>query len=213
MFSTITVTPSACCSGSLKNARHGVGRATGRIGNDDADRLVGERGRRQNGPVRAADGDVLVVPITARNFAALCQVTGLPELKGDPRVASLPARNANWAAMMAVVERWTRERSVAECDVALEAAGVPCSAYGDPGDALADPHLIGRGLFGRVSDAAGAFTGVNPPGRMSGTRAELRERVPAVGADTGAALKDWLVLTSVELARLRANGAFGAAPH
>src|SRR5213080_2083617 len=48
------------------------------------------------GPVRAADGDVLVVPITARNFTALCEVTGLAELRDDPRFASLPLRNANW---------------------------------------------------------------------------------------------------------------------
>ena len=108
------------------------------------------------GPLRAADGDVLVAPITARNFAALCEVTGLPELKDDPRFATLPKRNAHWAAMMAVVERWTRERSVADCIAALEAAGVPCSAYGDPGDALDDPHLVERGLFGRITDAAGA---------------------------------------------------------
>src|SRR5205085_669777 len=87
------------------------------------------------GPVRAADGDVLVVPITARNFAALCEVTGLPALREDPRFATLASRSANWAAMMGVVEQWTESRSVA----ALEAAGVPCSAYGDPGDALADP--------------------------------------------------------------------------
>ena len=163
------------------------------------------------GPVRASDGDLLVVPITARNFAALCEVTELPDLKNDSRFASLPSRNANWAAMMTIVERWTRERSVADCIASLEAAGVPCSGYGEPGDALADPHLIGRGSFQRVSDAAGAFTGVNPPWRMSGTRSELRERVPAVGADGDAALHDWLSLGSVELARLRANGVFGAA--
>jgi len=65
------------------------------------------------GPVRASDGDLLVVPITARNFAALCEVTELPDLKNDSRFASLPSRNANWAAMMTIVERWTRERSVA----------------------------------------------------------------------------------------------------
>ena len=121
------------------------------------------------GPLRAADGDLLVVPLTARNFAALCEVTGLTELKDDPRFASLPRRNANWGAMMEVIERWTRERTVAESVAALEAAGVPCSAYGEHGDALEDPQLIERGLFDRIAEAAGAFTGVNPPWRMSGS--------------------------------------------
>ena len=161
------------------------------------------------GPVRARDGDVLVVPITARNFAALCDVTGLPQLRNDPRFATLPLRSANWSAMMSVVEQWTAERSVAECIASLEAAGVPCSAYAEPGDALRDPHLIGRGLFSRISDPAGAFTGVNPPWRMSGSASELRGRVPQVGGDSDAALRDWLGLSPVERAALRKAGAFG----
>ena len=97
---------------------------------------------------------------------------------------------------MAVVERWTATRSVADCVAALEAAGVPCSAYGDPGDALADPHLVERGLFGRIHDAAGDFTGVNPPWRMSGSAAELRGRVPAIGADRDEVLREWLAATA-----------------
>jgi crotonobetainyl-CoA:carnitine CoA-transferase CaiB-like acyl-CoA transferase len=161
------------------------------------------------GPVRANDGDVLVVPITARNFAALCDVTGLPELRTDPRFATLPLRNAHWAAMMAVVERWTSRRSVADCIAALEAAGVPCSAYAEPGDALRDPHLIGRGVFSRINDAAGTFVGVNPPWRMSGSAGEVGGRVPEVGADGEAALADWLSLSAAEMRALRDAGAFG----
>ncbi|MEO8523486.1 MAG: CaiB/BaiF CoA-transferase family protein [Caldimonas sp.] len=163
------------------------------------------------GPIRTADGDLLVVPITTRNFFALCEVTDSPELKDDPRFATLPLRNRNWAAMMDIVERWSCQRSVAECVAALEAAGVPCSAYADPGDALVDPHLLGRGLFTRVNDAAGTFVGINPPWRMSGASAELRDRVPDVGADGDTVLGEWLSLASDELAALRDAGAFGAA--
>jgi crotonobetainyl-CoA:carnitine CoA-transferase CaiB-like acyl-CoA transferase len=159
------------------------------------------------GPVRAADGDVLVVPITPRNFAALCEVTGLAALREDPRFATLPSRSAHWHEMMAVVESWTRERSIADCIAALDAAGVPCSAYRDPGDAFDDPHLLARGVFGRVHDAAGPFTGVNPPWRMSGTRAAVGERVPPVGADASEVLADWLGLEADALQRLRASGA------
>jgi crotonobetainyl-CoA:carnitine CoA-transferase CaiB-like acyl-CoA transferase len=161
------------------------------------------------GPVRAADGDLLVAPLTGRNFAALCAVTGLPELRDDPRFRTLAGRNASWAEMMAIVERWSGARSVAECVAALDAAGVPCSAYGDPGDALADPHLIGRGLFGRIHDAAGDYVGINPPWRMSGSAAELRGRVPAVGADRDAVLAGWLRAGPDEIARWREAGAFG----
>src|SRR5229473_1369842 len=40
------------------------------------------------GPIRAKDGDILIAPITPRNFSALCEVTGQTELANDPRFAS-----------------------------------------------------------------------------------------------------------------------------
>jgi crotonobetainyl-CoA:carnitine CoA-transferase CaiB-like acyl-CoA transferase len=144
------------------------------------------------GPVAAQDGDLLVVPITPRNFAALCEVTGLPELRSDPRFASLPGRNANWQAMMKLVERWTRERPVGECLAAFEAAGVPCARYADPADALQDPHLRERGVFQQVPDSAGGFEGVNPPWKMTGSPSHLRGAPPGVGEHAAAVLRDWL---------------------
>src|ERR1700748_2259910 len=48
------------------------------------------------GPVRAKDGDLLIAPVTARNFTALCEVTGQGELKDDPRFNNVPSRGANW---------------------------------------------------------------------------------------------------------------------
>jgi crotonobetainyl-CoA:carnitine CoA-transferase CaiB-like acyl-CoA transferase len=159
------------------------------------------------GPVRAADGDLQVAPLTVRNFEALCQVTGLPALRADPRFATLASRSANWHALMDEVEGWTRTRSRADCIAALESAGVPCAAYAEPSAALADEHLTARGLFARVEDAAGAFTGVNPPWRMSGTRATLGPRVPAIGADADVVLASWLGMDGAERARLRTSGA------
>ena len=38
---------------------------------------------------------------------------------------------------------------------ALEAAGVPCARYRDPGAALTDPHLLARGAFATIADGAG----------------------------------------------------------
>jgi crotonobetainyl-CoA:carnitine CoA-transferase CaiB-like acyl-CoA transferase len=162
-------------------------------------------------PVKAQDGDLLIAPITERNFSALCEATGLALLRNDERFANLPSRSRNWLAMMDIVEGWTRERPVAECVRLLDKAGVPCSAYADPGDTLSDPHMIQRGLFQQVCDGAGQFTGINPPWRMSGTRAELGGHVPAVGEHTQDILDNVLGMAPAEQARLRAAGAFGGA--
>ena len=161
------------------------------------------------GPVRARDGDLLIAPVTARNFEALCEVTGQDELANDPRFNALPARGANWTVMMQVVEKWTGRHSVDECMAALEAAGVPCARYRDPGAALTDPHLLARGAFGTISDDAGDFTGVNAPWKMSGAETSIHREIPAVGAHRDEVLSRALGLSTEEIAALAAAGVFG----
>ena len=161
--------------------------------------------------VVATDGDVMVAPISQRNFEALCDVTGLPALRQDPRFASLPSRAAHWTELMAVVEQWTCQRSVADCLKALDPAGVPCAHCAEPGDALHDPQLQARGLFAPVNDGAGSFIGVNAPWQMSAGGSALGARVPAVGEHSAQVLGEVLGLGADALAGLRAVGAFGAA--
>jgi len=164
------------------------------------------------GPVRARDGDILIVPITPRNFTALCEVTGQSELTDDPRFKTLASRAANWNGMMQVIEKWTECRTVGECIAALDAAGVPCAEYRDPVAALSDPHLLQRGAFAKIADDAGEFVGVNAPWKMSGAQTAMRREVPAVGAHRDEVLSRALGLSPEAVAGLAAAGAFGKAP-
>ncbi|VIO78013.1 Acetyl-CoA:oxalate CoA-transferase [Bradyrhizobium ivorense] len=164
------------------------------------------------GPVRTRDGDILIAPVTARNFTALCEVTGQEDLVTDPRFATVPARGANWTAMMQVIERWTERHTKAECLAALDRAGVPCAEYREPGAALSDPHLQARGVFGAITDGAGEFAGVNTPWKMSEADTSIGRAVPAVGAHRDEVLSRTLGLSPDAIAGLAAAGAFGKAP-
>ncbi|HRH85270.1 MAG TPA: CoA transferase [Rubrivivax sp.] len=144
------------------------------------------------GPVAARDGNVLIVPITQRNFEALAKLTALPGLRSDPRFATVPSRGAHWQEMMHVVERWTRTRSVAELLRALDAAGVPCARYSEPAEMLADEQAAARALFAPVADAAGTFTGVGAPWRLSAGGGTIGARVADIGEDRAEVLRDWL---------------------
>ncbi len=144
------------------------------------------------GPVAALDGDVLIVPITQRNFDALAEVTALPELRSDPRFATVPSRGAHWQQMMRVVERWTQLRTVGEVVQALDAAGVPCARYADPAELLTDEQAAARALFAPVHDAAGVFTGVNAPWHLSAGGCAIGARVAGVGEHRAEVLRDWL---------------------
>jgi len=160
------------------------------------------------GPVRARDGDILIAPVTARNFDGLREVTGLSELSSDPRFKTLPARAANWNAMMQIVETWTERHTMADCISALDLAGVPCAEYRDPGAALDNEHLLHRGAFAEIEDGAGEFVGVNAPWKMSGARTAMRRDVPGIGAHRDEVLS-LLGLPPEAVAQLAESGAFG----
>lgn len=164
------------------------------------------------GPVRARDGDLLIAPVTPRNFAALCEVTGQAELADDPRFKTLPSRGANWTVMMQVIEKWTEQHSVADCIAALNRAGVPCAEYRTPGAALDDAHLRARGVFGTIADGAGEFVGVNAPWKMSGAETPIGHEVPGIGAHRDDILSRALGLSPEAIAGLATEGVFGKAP-
>jgi CoA:oxalate CoA-transferase len=163
------------------------------------------------GPVRARDGDVLIAPVSARNFAALRDMTGLPELASDPRFTSVEARGANWNAMMQVIEKWTSRHTVDECMAALDRAGIPSARFRDPAQTLDDPNLAGRGIFAPVADAAGEFRGVNAPWRMSGARTGIGRDIPSIGEHRDEILARVLGMSASEVGQAAAAGAFGKA--
>jgi CoA:oxalate CoA-transferase len=101
--------------------------------------------------------------------------------------------------------------SVDECMAALDAAGVPCARYRDPGAALTDPHLLARGAFATLSDGAGEFSGVNAPWKMSGAETSIGRDIPAIGAHREEVLSRTLGLSPEAIAALVRLGAFGQA--
>ncbi|WP_118138331.1 CaiB/BaiF CoA-transferase family protein [Oceanicella sp. SM1341] len=135
-------------------------------------------------PLRAADGFVMVVPLSAKNFAAMVTLLGTPDWGADPRFRTPAGREANWAEIMARMEEWTALRSAEECERLFLEAGVPCSRYRTVAEALADPAARARGIMGQVEDAAGSFEAPNPPFRMSLTAAHVRRRIPELGEAT-----------------------------
>jgi formyl-CoA transferase len=146
------------------------------------------------GPVATSDGYVMVAIVSEKGFQALTRVIGRPDWVIDIRFAKYADRRANWAALMDGVEDWARPLTSAQCLAALNAAGVPGSAYRTVADALADPQLAHRGALAEVADAGGTFKVLNLPFRMSEamvaagpTAAALGEHTEAVLAEVGLA--------------------------
>jgi crotonobetainyl-CoA:carnitine CoA-transferase CaiB-like acyl-CoA transferase len=170
-----------------------------------------DRPRQVYEPVRSSDGFVMVAAVTQKNLDVLFDVIGYPEGKTDPRFATVATKEANWPALLELIERWTRERSGAECEAVLMKAGVPCSRYRTVGEALADPQVVERGTLARLGEGDDSFLVANAPYRLSATPTSARARLAALGEHSAQVLQEVLGLSVGQVAELQAHGVLGKA--
>jgi CoA:oxalate CoA-transferase len=151
------------------------------------------------GPIETRDGYVMVAIASEKTFQSLMQVIGHPEWVSDPRFAKYADRRENWAKLMEGVEAWSRSVDTAQCLAALNAEGVPSSAYRTVKEALADPQIAHRGALAEVEDGGGTFKVLNLPFRMSGAKVSAARKMATLGEHTRAYLKE-TGLTDSEIA-------------
>jgi crotonobetainyl-CoA:carnitine CoA-transferase CaiB-like acyl-CoA transferase len=142
------------------------------------------------GPVETSDGYVMLAIASEKTVQGLFKVIGHTEWMADPRFAKYSDRREHWGELMDGVEAWSRTLTTQKCLVALNGAGVPCSAYRTVGEALCDPQIAHRGALSEVQDGGGTFKVLNLPFRMSGTDVSAGKRMSTLGEHTVALLKE-----------------------
>jgi crotonobetainyl-CoA:carnitine CoA-transferase CaiB-like acyl-CoA transferase len=160
-------------------------------------------------PLRAADGYVIIAPVSQKNFEALTRVIDRPGLMADPRFSTIRARTGNWSAVMDIVGAWTRSRAAEVCERLFTEAGVPCSRYRTVGEALRDEQLAYRGSLGRIVDRGEEYSVPNPAFKFSASRAGVGPRVAELGQHSDEVLTEILGLSADQIAVLRAENALG----
>ena len=140
-----------------------------------------------------------------RYFEQLADAVEHPEWREDPRFRTNADRNANWATLLALTEKWTEQHLSEDAEAILSRHGVPCARYREIGELLDDPQLAARGAFAEIVDGAGRYKVSNPPFRMRGSRVEARDHVSCLGQD-GAALLAGLGLDEGRIAALQEKG-------
>ncbi len=154
-----------------------------------------------------SDGAFAVAVGNDRQFAQLCRVIGRPELSGDPRYATNPARVQHRDALVEELSTAFAARASGEWVAALLAAGVPCGAVNSIPTILSDPHVQARGLVDIVTLATGTQAPlVGMPVQFSATPPHSAFPPPQHGADTDGVLRDLLGKSEEEVERLRQTG-------
>ncbi|MBC7098440.1 CoA transferase [Candidatus Bipolaricaulota bacterium] len=111
----------------------------------------------------ARDGLLMVAVGTDDQFQALCRALGRPELAGDPRFSTNPARvvhREELVGLLGEVFRCTGRREWVE---RLLAAGVPAGPVNSFSELFGDPGLVGGLLFEVEHPTAGRYTTVRCP--------------------------------------------------
>ncbi len=137
---------------------------------------------------RCQDRDITVCAANDGLFATLVRTLGRPELAADPRFATNALRHAGRGALKQELESCLLTAPAQFWLAALSAAGVPCGAISDVGEAVGSEQTAARRM---VVQAGGLPVPGNPV--KADTVHDPVVRVPAPALDQhGAALREEL---------------------
>jgi crotonobetainyl-CoA:carnitine CoA-transferase CaiB-like acyl-CoA transferase len=144
------------------------------------------------GLLRSGGGDLVLAVGNDRQFAALCEEVGAPQLAADPRFATNAARVEHRDALRGELERRLSTRSAAEWASALTDARVPAGVVNDVAAAFELAERLGLGPVVAIErDDGTAVELTRSPIGLSATPATYRSPPPSLGdlapaADPGA---------------------------
>ena len=147
---------------------------------------------------------IMVMP---HQWKQMVETMNMPELADDPRFNSPRARRDNNEALKVIVEEWLRTFPSREAAIsALEAGRIPCAPVLTLHEAIAHPHLRGRGTVRQVKDRLiGKFDIPGMPARFSQWPAGTSVRADLLGEHNEQVLHELLSISDSEIAALYAD--------
>lgn len=159
-----------------------TGRSPGRMGNHHPSVAPYE-------PVQCRDALVVVACGNDRQFGALAQVVGIPELASDERFATNGARVENRTALTAILEQQLKGDDAVVWESRMRDAGVPAGRVADIGGAF--DTATDLGLRPVVEMPEGFTAQVAHPVRYSRTPISTFAPPPGLGEHTDV-VREWL---------------------
>ncbi len=141
---------------------------------------------------------------TDKEWQALCQAIGKPELATDVRFRTGQDRKANENELEQLLTAWTQQRGKWEVTQTLQAAGVAAFPSMSSKDLAEDSQLNERGFFARLSHPeVGVRTHTGIPWLLTQSPNGVRAPAPLLGQDTDQVMRDLLGYSDQEIARLK----------
>jgi crotonobetainyl-CoA:carnitine CoA-transferase CaiB-like acyl-CoA transferase len=140
----------------------------------------------------------------------MAEAMGQPGLVDDPRFALVPDRELHWEQLWDEVEKWSVALDVPTVLDALRTAGCPCGPYRSVADVVDELQTESNPILRDAVDGAGDFQVPRSP--LVSDQWPQREaplRVPELGEDTVAVLRDVVGWPDDRIAALLAAGVSG----
>lgn len=156
----------------------------------------------------ASDGRFVIGCGNDKLFTLLCtKVLGREDLLTDPRFDTNIHRCENHAALKPEIEKWSIERTIAECVSLIDAAGVPVAPINMLADVVNDEHIAGaREMFIHMHHPViGDMTVPGNPVKLLDTKPDISKCAPDLGQDNKAVYGEMLGLTEGDLETLKAH--------
>lgn len=159
-------------------------------------------------PHRTADGYMVVLPYTSRQWQGFLEAAGLGARKDEPWTQDANLRSRMADELYGMIGSAMGQFTSAEWSRLLDKADVPNVAVATLEDLLVDPHLAATGFFKTYDHPTeGRLRTTDVPVRMSVTPGEaVRRPPPRLGGDTRSVLAE-AGFTTVEIDALLASGA------
>ncbi|MGY3464379.1 crotonobetainyl-CoA:carnitine CoA-transferase CaiB-like acyl-CoA transferase [Bradyrhizobium sp. LM6.11] len=143
-----------------------------------------------SGTFRTATGPLNISANEQKQYQALCNLIGRPDLKTDPRFAEREMRKTNRAALNTELNQALSCKPAEEWEAQMNLAGVPAGCVLTVSQVLQQPQLLERGF---VETLAPEQDGAQPLRIMRpGFRLDEEFSVPSPPATLGADTERWL---------------------
>jgi crotonobetainyl-CoA:carnitine CoA-transferase CaiB-like acyl-CoA transferase len=134
------------------------------------------------------DRDVIIAAANDRQFRALCEVLGIPEMADDPRFKLNADRTRNRAELHPTLLERLHEWSADDLFIALNRAGVPCGPINSIAEGVQLAERLG---LQPLVDLGDTLQAIRNPITFSDGELRYDRPPPALGADSEA-VRRWL---------------------
>ncbi len=145
------------------------------------------------GTFPTSDGEIIITCSRDSAFYSLCRALGREDMMEDPRFSSAEGRRRHKAELTEEISRFTRARTLDECERILNACNVPNSRINTMTMICADPQIAARNMIVEVDHpVAGTYKMAGSPLKFSSYPNTTYAPAPTLGQHTQEVLKEYL---------------------